>query len=101
MFLQIFKSFQHASNFTEKEKSLFLENQELISKNTSLKLALEFKNKNMLLEFKSHITSLIGFSSLLKQQKNKLSGEQEQYLNNIVKSAYLLNNAINNSAGIY
>lgn len=59
----------------------------------------EFKNnllKNIPIELKNNITSLIGFSELLLlQQQNKLTNKQKKYLANIVSSAQLLNKAIN------
>jgi len=52
--------------------------------------------KNMSVEYKNHMTSLIGFSELLLSQKqDELSAKQKQYLTNIVKSISLLNKAIN------
>jgi len=57
--------------------------------------------KNMPVEFKNHITSVIGFSELLlQQQQNKLTDKQKQYLNNILESAHLLNKSINDILGI-
>lgn len=57
--------------------------------------------KDIPVEFKNHITSLIGFSDLLlKQKHNKLTDKQEQYLNNIVETTDLLNKAINNKLGL-
>lgn len=98
-FRQMLKSLQQNINFTEKERVLFLENKELIFKNASLKQELEFKNeilKNIPIDFKNHINSLIGFCELLlNQQHNKLTEKQKkQYLANIIETAYLLNKAV-------
>lgn len=52
--------------------------------------------KNIPIELKNNITTLIGFSELLlQQQQNKLTDKQKKYLANIVISAQLLNKAIN------
>lgn len=52
--------------------------------------------KNIPIELKNNINSLIGFSELLlSQQQDKLTDKQKQYLANIARSAQLLNNAIN------
>lgn len=59
----------------------------------------ELKNnilKNLPVELKNNINSLIGFSELLLQLKqDKLTEKQKQYLTNIATSAQLLNKAIN------
>lgn len=56
--------------------------------------------KNIPVEFKNHITTLIGFSELLlQQQQNKLTDKQKQYLANIAESANLLDKAINDMLG--
>jgi len=69
-----------------------------------LKQELQLKNKiikSTPIKFKTHITSLIGFSELLlKQQQNKLTDKQKQYLTNIATSANLLNKSIDDMLGI-
>jgi len=98
MLLRNLKSLKQNGISTEKEKLLFLENQELISENDSLKRELTCKNsilKNIPFELKNNITILIGFSELLlKHDQNKLSEKQKQYLDNIGKTADLLHKAI-------
>jgi K+-sensing histidine kinase KdpD len=104
MLLQILKSLKKNLITAQKEQILLLENQKLYSENICIKRELEQKNKflkNIPVGFKNHITSLIGFSSLLKQKENKLTDKQEQYLNNIVKTADLLDKEINEMLGIH
>jgi|GEM_PF-4184208 len=95
---------------THSESLIKISNQAVISIKhailyTKLMQETELNSKNIKdipVEFKNHITSLIGFSDLLlKQQHNKLTDKQEQYLNNILETTDLLNKAINTKLGIH
>jgi signal transduction histidine kinase len=93
---QMLKSLHQNMNFTEKERTLALQNQELISENSTLKQELELKNrilKNIPIQFKNNINSIIGFSELLLNLQED-DDKQKQYLSNIIESAHLLNKEI-------